>query len=916
MKKWENDIWFYDFEVFAQDWLIVLNPFNNKDKWVTYHNDSEGLNEFISEHPNIIMCGYNNKSYDKYILKGCLLGYDPFVIKEINDWIITEHQQGWEYPFDYQALPPQMDLILDIVPRKSLKEIEGNLGMDITESTIEFTDERKWTKKMFEEILFYCKADVTALRPLYELRKNYIQTKVDLARTYEIDELTVFDTTNANLVAKVLGAVQYQFDPDEEYQFPTTIPLNEIPNDIIDFYKDMKPKYGYDGTLNEDASSKYDVDIVGCPHKLGFGGLHGARLNYFEEATNDRLIVNFDAFSFYPSIMLQNNHLSRGIHNAERFAEIYQERYDSKFSKDSAIPKEKIPTLKLVLNTTYGISGAKFNKVYDPLQCKSVCVDGQVSLIYLIMKLSAIDSIIHIQSNTDGIMFSVDKKDYKRVKNIVADFEKQTGFIMEEDRIEKVCQRDVNNYLIVMEGGKIKSKGKIFSALNKASYEAGSLAIVSEAVTKYFVEGIPVKDTIMECNDPIKFQMIEKSGSTYDGGCLHEVNGEYVKAQRCNRIVAGKDKTNGKVYKIKLQDEEYRVRTSNKKLTDYMLNKKGWYYMGEDEETGKFIYHEYLPKYDYLKNKYIIKRDTVADCPDHALIVDNIDTLDIDNIDKMWYIKYTEKIITKFEGGNSMPKKAENKVNVEELVTEGAEITSVPKQTISSYEDEKFMGWLKKYHAMRLFITEAELKADGYNSHQSYEYVKGDTYRELLNDACIASDMEYILSIHNADTIDIPSETMHLTRIQGAVMLIDLDTGFSRWIPVIADGTDNMDKGLYKAETMMIKAFVQTNFLKGRTMDAEDGNGYTKPTLNVTSNKPMTASERGTVKSDLINDDKASAEYLDKIVDAVLKIRKVDADYLTGGELEPVNDETITQLNAVSLYCEIEEKADELNVEL
>ena len=75
-----------------------------------------------------------------------------------------------------------MDLILDIVPRKSLKEIEGNLGLDITETTIDFNDKRKWTKKMFEEILYYCKADVSALRPLYEMRKNYIQTKIDIAR--------------------------------------------------------------------------------------------------------------------------------------------------------------------------------------------------------------------------------------------------------------------------------------------------------------------------------------------------------------------------------------------------------------------------------------------------------------------------------------------------------------------------------------------------------------------------------------------------------------------------------------------------------------------------------------------------------------------------------------------------------------
>ena len=354
MKQWENRLWFYDFEVFANDWLLCLNSYEEPDRWEVFHNDFEAVQEFLDEN-DILMCGYNNKGYDQYILKGVVCGYDPFVIKEINDWII-EGQAGWEYPFDYCRIPPQMDLMLDIVPRKSLKEIEGNLGLDITETTIDFTDERKWTKKMYEEILYYCKADVRALRPLYEMRKSYIQTKVDIARESDgaIDESKVFAMTNANLIADFLGCEKYDFDPTEEYEFPKTINMDRFRDkraDVVNFYSTMTPKYNYDGTVNEDASASYDTEIAGCPHKLGFGGLHGARLNYFEDTSDGkRLILNYDAFSFYPSIMLINKHLSRAVECEEMFRNLYEERKDSKFNPNSIVGKDKIPTIKLVLN--------------------------------------------------------------------------------------------------------------------------------------------------------------------------------------------------------------------------------------------------------------------------------------------------------------------------------------------------------------------------------------------------------------------------------------------------------------------------------------------------------------------------------------------------------------------------------------
>ena len=59
-------------------------------------------------------------------------------------------------------------------------------------------------------------------------------------------------------------------------------------------------------------------------------------------------------------------------------------------------------SLKLVLNSTYGVMKDKNNALYDPLQANRVCVYGQLLLLDLIERLEPYAQII--QSNTDGVL--------------------------------------------------------------------------------------------------------------------------------------------------------------------------------------------------------------------------------------------------------------------------------------------------------------------------------------------------------------------------------------------------------------------------------------------------------------------------------------------------------------------------------
>ena len=196
-----DNLWLFDFEVYAHDWLLVLISYRT-NKEIVFHNSlPNDVQNFINvEQP--ILIGHNAKYYDQYILKAVLNGYTPEEIKEVNDYIINGGQ-GFELDYGYVRIPPIWDTIQDIVPMKSLKEIEGNLLLDITETGLSFDSPDKWSKEDYEEVLHYCRADVNALRPLFDARKDYFETKFDLCMLCNIDPKINIGLTNAKLCTPV-----------------------------------------------------------------------------------------------------------------------------------------------------------------------------------------------------------------------------------------------------------------------------------------------------------------------------------------------------------------------------------------------------------------------------------------------------------------------------------------------------------------------------------------------------------------------------------------------------------------------------------------------------------------------------------------------------------------------------------------
>ena len=260
-------VWGYDFEVTAHDWLLVLKDYRNRQKVVFHNALANDVQNFIDQF-NPIMMGYNNNGYDKYILKAILNGYTPEEIKDVNDYIIGGNN-GWELDLGYTKVPTQIDLINCIIPRKSLKELEGNLRMNITESTVDFNIQTKWTKQEYEEMLYYCSADVDALFPIFDMLMTRFKSKYIIAKLGKIDPEYALSLTDANLTAVLLGAERQEHDDNFAYVYPEQVQKEKIPKDALNYFDDIIEHNDLDYKVEAPC-----LDLKTINFQLGIGGGH------------------------------------------------------------------------------------------------------------------------------------------------------------------------------------------------------------------------------------------------------------------------------------------------------------------------------------------------------------------------------------------------------------------------------------------------------------------------------------------------------------------------------------------------------------------------------------------------------------------------------------------------------------------
>ena len=866
----------YDIEVFSDDWIVDFRDPEIEDSHVVIHNDNFHLKAFL-EQPDLVIGGFNNKHYDDWIILTMILGGSNVEVKRHNDFIISGGN-GWEFPFiQYQKKPfNSFDLRDDIADKGlSLKAVEGNLHLPIVESSIPFDIDRPLTPEELEEVIAYCKNDVDATCRLYQERKtDYIDSKILVSQMYGVPIEEGIGLTNAKLSARVLNAKHESRDDERDYHVPECLDQDLIPAKILDFFMQIRdlsiPATKLFGT-GKQGSKGMTLDVWvetasgRCPVTYAWGGVHGAKPAFTAEATAERLIVNYDVSSLYPNSMINFGYCSRSMEDPDAYKKLVATRLEAKKAGET----EKATALKLVVNTVYGAMLNQYNDLADRRAGRSVCITNQLAMTQLIVMLaSRCQTIDFININTDGVMFFIDKTEDTLSSEIVSEWCQITGFEMERDDFEKVIQKDVNNYIGIKVGGKMKTKGGFVSLYKGGNFKTNSLPIIDKAVVEFLVKGTPPEETIRSETDIFQFQSIVKTGGTYEGS-YHYINGERVEIQKVNRVYAVNNPIYGQIVKGKWITEKRK----------------------KDKATGKMISEPVDPP--------VWQESTIPECPDHAF-VDNENTLAIADLNLSYYIEMAKSRIDKYI---NLDRKVENKLKkIQEVIT----IMATEKATTTT--EANVLNVYQKLAQARAKFLDTPIKKSGINRFAEFKYFE---LEDIVPPAtAIFNDLGLILvvsfeegsAIGTLVNVDAPDQTIVFRS-----PLVDLTTADGKY----PNGMNSV-QALGGSETYQRRYLymVVLDIVEADSFDA--GSGKPDPETGKTesvkkSNKPASEPERKAAKENIIDSDGSATETQIKgIKNGLKKLRAKDEKY------EPFITETVKRIKAGLKKTE----ADDLLIEI
>ena len=538
-----EDLLFYDIEVFEYDALVVFMDIDENEVahfWNTRGRKKVEEPSGFEEVPGIItgktLVGYNNYNYDDHILTAMMnqARSMPHVLKAINNTIIA----SGKYADKISPLIRSIDTMQQIdVSHPSLKQIEGNMGISIVETSISFDHQGELTDEERQEVLEYCRHDVRATVKVYKLRrKSYFETKEGLLSMLPERSDNAYRWNTTTLAANVLLGDD-SLSVWQKHRVPAKYWRNVrgIPESVWELWELCTTGDNVIGKGKSKTVKAYDCSFV-----FGMGGLHGAPSKP-GRWTN---VKHKDVASMYPSSIV---HLEALGTATEKYDQMRLERVAIKHTDPV-----KAGALKLILNSVYGNFKNKYSKLYNPQASATVCIYGQIALFSLCRDLYEAGYKI-INANTDGVVYDSNPELNDRDEEICAAWEREfDGYRLETDYYSQWIQRDVNNYIAVDTNGKITVKGGDVNKYEVNKYFSNNSArIVQIALVEKLVNGTHPLDTFSaHMDDPMLWQFILKAGGTYLG--VQDKTGEW--QNKVNRVFAALDLPEiptTKLYKIR-----------------------------------------------------------------------------------------------------------------------------------------------------------------------------------------------------------------------------------------------------------------------------------------------------------------------------------------------------------------------------
>ena len=608
-----------------------FKQFDNKEgSW----NESYTTNyQFNTE---IIFAGYNNLHYDNPIIN-YIIDYHNTLVSlpvyricdsiynlskvilsskdDISSWKRWKYQQ-WFESFDILTMLYSQQL------RVGLKEMQVTMMYpNVQEFVYDWSQPLPHT--LFDNMIDYNINDVNSTAELLNRCKKDVELRIAIEDEYGVRVLSK-DGVNIGMkiiTQKYLEKTNQTWWDIRDLRSPMDrIPLWEV---ILPFIKYRHPTLVKMLTeLRKQVVSpgrkgyEYKFIFNNLRYTVGVGGIHSVNDPEIIIPKSDEMLIDIDVASLYPSMLIQYEFYPK--HLGKEFLEVYSRIRTERLEAKRAGDKVKNETLKFALNGLSGNLQNEHNFCYSPFAVMQIRINGQLLLLMLAEALSELGCRI-VQANTDGLFVLLKKNKYSQVQQVCKDWEKLTKLELEEDRFEAMYQYAINDYIAVKEGYKQKKsefyngkavnrKGERYETINDIHKDfvktkgmfitevllgkGLSPKIIPEAIINYFIDNIPVEQTIKECKDIRKFLQSEKTGKQWTVEYNEQVQ------QRINRFYVSnsgyylwkwKEDSGVKEYQNMLKG--YGVRLHNVLYSDEDLNWK--YSQGETFESIYDVNYKY-----------------------------------------------------------------------------------------------------------------------------------------------------------------------------------------------------------------------------------------------------------------------------------------------------------------------------------
>lgn len=250
----------------------------------------------------------------------------------------------------------------------------------------------------------------------------------------------------------------------------------------------------------------YEFQVGDLILKSGEGGIHDSKGSPVGswKTEGDWSLYQVDASSFYPYMIHYRNLHPKHLPGIRQ---LYWDLVNTRLKYKADGMKAEADSLKIVINSYYGMMGSAGSPFLSPNEGKAVPLTGQLYFMQIMDWLSKVNIEV-LSANTDGIMVRVHKKQEKEFRSVIKFFQDTYKMIMDIDDLGMLVKRNTNSYLLLDTENKVIKGVKDFrSGYRPKSPLAGKIR--AKALVDYYAKGTPIEETIKNCEDVKDFYFVQ-----------------------------------------------------------------------------------------------------------------------------------------------------------------------------------------------------------------------------------------------------------------------------------------------------------------------------------------------------------------------------------------------------------------------